>query len=429
MNTLTTEKNTALPVSYMAEHLIGSEIIKLANEVNEKIKKGEKIHNLTIGDFDPSVFPIPVELRDAIIHAYQDGHTNYPMANGMPELRKVVAAFLKEKETLDYSPDEILIAGGARPLIYGIYTTLVDPGDKVIFPVPSWNNNHYCHLLKADPVLVETRAENHFMPTAAELAPFVNGARLIALCSPLNPTGTVFNKKDLEDICDLILAENKSRGAGEKPLYLMYDQIYWVLTHGEVHHYNPVSLRPEMRNYTVFVDGLSKAFAATGIRVGWAMGPRFMIDKMKSILSHIGAWAPKAEQVAAGNYLQNKAGVDTYLTGFKKAIEDRLQAFYKGFESLHKQGFRVHAIAPEAAIYLTVQFDLKGMKTADGKVLGSTEEITSYILNEAKMALVPFSSFGSSPDSTWYRLSVGTCRLEEIEGMMLQLQKALAGLS
>jgi len=425
MNTLTTEKTLPLSVSDMAEKLIGSEIIKLANDVNDKIRQGEKIHNLTIGDFDPAIFPVPIELRDAIIQAYMDGHTNYPMANGMPELRKAVAAFLIKKEKLEYSADEILIAGGARPLIYGIFTTLVDPGDKVIFPVPSWNNNHYCHLLQAQPVLVETRAENHFMPTAEDLKEHIKGARMIALCSPLNPTGTVFRKKDLEDICDLILAENKKRGPGEKPLYLMYDQIYWVLTHGDVHHYNPVNLRPEMRNYTVFVDGLSKAFAATGIRVGWAMGPKFMIDKMKSILSHIGAWAPKAEQVAAANYLKDLDSADRYLDKFKKEIEERLQAFHKGFQKLRQEGFSVQAIAPEAAIYLTVQFDLKGKKTADGSLIKNTEDITSYILNKAKMALVPFSSFGSSADSTWYRLSVGTCRLDDIEGMMIQLKAAL----
>ncbi len=413
----------------MAEHLIGSEIIKLANEVNEKIKKGENIHNLTIGDFDSAVFPIPVELRDAIIKAYQEGHTNYPMANGMPELRKAVAAFIREREELEYSTDEILIAGGARPLIYGIFTTLVDPGDRVIFPVPSWNNNHYCHLLQARPVLVEARPENHFMPTADDLRPFVKGARMIALCSPQNPTGTVFSKKGLEDICDLILEENRRRSADEKPLYLLYDQIYWILTHGHVKHYNPVGLRPEMRPYTVFVDGLSKAFAATGIRVGWSMGPPFMIDKMKSILSHIGAWAPKAEQVAAGNYLQNTQAVDQYIRGFKKAVENRLQAFYSGFEALHQQGFRVQAIPPEAAMYLTVQFDLKGMKTVSGKVLSGTEDVTSFILNEAGLALVPFSAFGSSADSTWYRLSVGTCRMEDISGMMTQLKKALSLLS
>jgi aspartate aminotransferase len=310
-----------------------------------------------------------------------------------------------------------------------VFTTLIDPGDKVIFPVPSWNNNHYCHLLQAQPVLVETSADNHFMPTASELKPHIRGARMIALCSPLNPTGTVFRKEDLEEICDLIIEENKRRGADEKPLYLMYDQIYWVLTHGDVHHYNPVSLRPAMRDYTVFVDGLSKAFAATGIRVGWAMGPAFMIDKMKSILSHIGAWAPKAEQVATANYMKNIRAMDEFILRFKKEIEDRLQKFYHHFDALNKEGFPVNAIPPEAAMYLTVQFNLKGMQDADGSKLRTTDDITSFVLNKAKMALVPFSSFGSSPDSTWYRLSVGTCRLEEIDGMMGQLRKALSGLN
>ena len=188
----------------------------------------------------------------------------------------------------------ILIAGGARPLIYGVFTTLIDPGDKVIFPVPSWNNNHYCHLLQAEPVLVETSVENHFMPTADELKPHVRGARMIALCSPLNPTGTVFRKKDLEDICDMILAENARRGSGTKKLYLMYDQMYWHLTYGDIRHYNPVSLKPAMREYTIYIDAISKVFAATGVRVGWAFGPSVIVDKMKAILSHIGAWAPMA---------------------------------------------------------------------------------------------------------------------------------------
>jgi aspartate aminotransferase len=120
-------------IAEMAETLIGSEIIKQANEVNEKIKNGQPIYNLTIGDFDPKVFPIPTALLDEIILAYQDGHTNYPMANGMPDLRKAVSHFLKVKQRLDYSTDEILISGGSRPLIYAVYKTLIDPGDKVVF--------------------------------------------------------------------------------------------------------------------------------------------------------------------------------------------------------------------------------------------------------------------------------------------------------
>jgi aspartate aminotransferase len=414
-----------LKVSEMAEHLIGSEIIKLAAEIQEKIKNGERIFNYTIGDFDPKIFPIPAELNEEIRKAYDAHQTNYPAANGIAELRKAVSVFIKEREGLDYTADEILISAGARPLIYGTFTTLIDPGDKVVIPLPSWNNNHYCHLLNAKPVYVETSPENNFMPTADELRPYLKGATMLALCSPLNPTGTTFNKEQLETICDLVLEENRRRGADEKPLYLMYDQIYWMLTYGETKHYNPVSLRPEMKDYTVFIDGISKSFAATGVRVGWAFGPKRVMDKMRAILSHVGAWAPKAEQVATAKYLMDRRAVDTFMNQFKEEIDERLVKFYEGFTQLKKEGFKVNSIAPQAAIYLTVQFDLKGMKTKDGKVLAKQSDVNSYILDEAKLALVPFYAFGSSHDSNWYRLSVGTCNAKEIPDVFLALRKAL----
>lgn len=109
----------------------------------------------------------------------------------------------------------------------------------------------------------------------------------------------------------------------------MYDQIYWTLTYGDTNHFNPVSLVPEMKNYTIFIDGLSKAFAATGVRVGWSVGPARVIGKMKSILSHLGAWAPKAEQVATARYLARTSDVDNYLTRFKDEIHSRLDGFIK----------------------------------------------------------------------------------------------------
>ncbi len=418
-----------LMVSRMAETLIASEIIKLAGEINEKIKNGEQIYNLTIGDFDPKIFSIPKELESEIIKAYKEKETNYPPANGILELRKVISKFLLEKEMLSYSPNGILVAAGARPLIYATYQTVVAPGDTVIFPVPSWNNNHYSHLSHAKKVEILATPENNFMPTAGDMRPYVKDAALISLCSPLNPTGTVFSRKQLEDICNLIVEENDRRSPNEKPLYLMYDQIYWVLTFGDTEHYNPVSINPEMRNYTIFIDGLSKAFAATGVRVGWSFGPERVIDKMKSILSHLGAWAPKAEQVATARYLSDAGQVDSYLADYKDKVHKRLEGFYKGFMSLKKEGHRVNAIAPQAAIYLTVQFRLHGMKRAGGSVLETTRDITKYLLEEAHVALVPFHAFGDSDDSSWYRLSVGTCRLEEVEKVIESLRNALAKLS
>ncbi len=419
----------ALEVSQKAKNLIGSEIIKLSGEINEKIKQGHTIYNFTIGDFNPKIFPIPSQLKELILENYQKDQTNYPPADGVPELREAVSAFLKHFGKLDYSKNEILIAGGARPLIYAIYQTLVDPGEKVIFPVPSWNNNHYTYLSGAQQVVVETKPENNFMPTTEELQPHVSDAVLVALCSPLNPTGTVFSKEKLEAICDMILEENRRRGEGQKPLYLMYDQIYWLLTLGNTQHVDPVTLRPEMRNYTLYVDGISKGFAATGVRVGWAFGPEPIINKMKSILGHVGAWAPKAEQLATASYMNDVNAVNEYLGWIRQEVHERLLGFYEGFKQLKNEGFRVDAIEPKGAIYLTIQFDLKGQKTPEGKLLQTTDDVTSYILNEAGFAIVPFYAFGSPRESSWYRLSIGTSKKEEIPEIIQKLRITLAKLS
>ena len=249
------------------------------------------------------------------------------------------------------------------------------------------------------------------------------------MCSPQNPTGTVFLKEALEEICDMVLAENIRRGNNKKPLYVMYDQIYWALTYGNTKHYDPVNLRPEMRQYTVFVDGISKSLAATGVRVGWSMGPKKIIDKMKAVLTHVGAWAPKAEQLATAKYLENLNLYDAFIGEQKKKISDRLEGFYKGFMQLKSEGYGVHAIAPQAAIYLTIQFTVKGKKTTDGKVLENTADITRYILDEGKIAVVPFYAFGADKDSTWYRLSVGTCSMDDVSGAIESLRKALKKLN
>ena len=268
-------------LSQLSQTLIGSEIVALGAAIKEKIKQGNKIYNYTVGDFDASVFPIPQQLENEIIEAYKNHYTNYPPADGIAELREAVAVFIAKEEGITYATNEILIAAGGRPLIYAAFRAIVDKGDKVIYPVPSWNNNHYAHFTEAAHVLVESKLENNFMPTAAQIQPHLKGAALLALCSPLNPTGTTFTKQELSAICDLVIAENEQRGAGEKKLYLLYDQIYWTLTFGDTKHYNPVSLNPKMKDYTIFIDGISKAFAATGVRVGWSMGPAHLIDKMK----------------------------------------------------------------------------------------------------------------------------------------------------
>ena len=414
-------------VSVLANTLIGSEIIKIGNEVNDMKRKGAQIANLTIGDFDPSIFPIPAELKDEIIDAYHHNHTNYPPADGILPLRETVVDILKDRYSLDYAVSYILIAGGSRPLIYATYLALIDPGDKVIYPAPSWNNNHYCHLSSAKGVAVVTTVENNFMPTADQLRPHLKGATLLALCSPLNPTGTMFTQEQLEEICEVVIEENKSRTADEKPLYILYDQIYSLLTFGRA-HVNPVSLRPELKEYVIYIDGISKCLSATGVRVGWAFGPEVIISKMKALLGHIGAWAPKAEQVAVAKYFKNNNLVDSFLDSFKKQVQISLDELHNGFQQLKSEGFNVDSVIPMGAIYLTLKIDYIGKTTPSGELIKNSADVNFYLIKEAQAALVPFSAFGNDESMAWFRASVGGCSLQDIKDMLPRIKAALGKL-
>ncbi|WHF52103.1 aminotransferase class I/II-fold pyridoxal phosphate-dependent enzyme [Chryseobacterium gotjawalense] len=416
-----------MKISKLAANLIGSEIIKIGNQVNDLKAQGAEIANLTIGDLNSNIYPIPDLLKEEIQKAYQNNLTNYPPANGLLSLRKAISKDIKNRWNLEYSEDDILVAGGSRPLIYTAFKTIVDPGDKVIYPVPSWNNNHYSYLTDAQKIEVETTAENNFLPTAADLKPRLKGAVLIALCSPLNPTGTMFTRQQLADICELILEENKNRSEGEKPLYLMYDQIYAMLTFGG-EHFDPVSLYPELKDYTIYIDGASKCFAATGIRVGWSFGPSLIIDKMKALLGHIGAWAPKPEQEAVAVLLNHPEKVDEFVNHFKGEIAESLTVLHNGIQNLKHKGFSVESIQPMGALYLTVELDYVGKTKPDGKVIADSSDLVFYLIEEAGIALVPFSAFGNSRNMPWFRASAGGVSLDEIKNMLPRLENALTKL-
>ena len=417
-----------MKVSKIAQNLIGSEIIKIGNQVNELKAQGAEIANLTIGDLDSNIYPIPAQLKEEIQKAYQNNLTNYPPANGLLSLRKSVSKDLKNRWNLEYSAEEILIAGGSRPLIYATFKTIVDDGDKVVYPIPSWNNNHYAYLTNAEKIEVETSRSNNFLPTAEDLKPHLEGAVLLALCSPLNPTGTMFKKEQLTEICKLVLEENKKRGENEKPLYLMYDQIYAMLTFGQ-EHFNPVSLFPELKKYTIFIDGTSKCFAATGVRVGWSFGPAAVIDKMKALLGHVGAWAPKPEQQAVSTFLNDTESVEQFVNDFKGKIAESLSVLHHGIQDMKSRGFAVESIQPMGALYLTIEIDYLGKTKPDGSQILDSSDLVFYLINEAGVALVPFSAFGNSRNMPWFRASVGGLSLNEIQKMLPRLENALSKLS
>jgi aspartate aminotransferase len=408
-------------VSGMARGLRGSEILRIAAEIRTVVSKGAKVCNLTVGDFSPREFPIPEGLRDLITQALLAGETNYPPADGMPELRQAVQRLYARSLGLQYPLESIVIASGARPIVYGTFRTIVDPGDVVVYPVPSWNNDHYTYMTAAKEVVVPTRPEQGFMPTADQLRPHLPRARLLCLGSPLNPTGTMFTAEQLKAVCELVVEENVGRRrAGRPPLLVMYDHIYWVLTYGAVKHVTPVGLVPEMAAYTVFVDGISKAFAATGVRVGWGVGPPSIISRMRDLIGHTGAWAPRAEQIASARFLDDVPAVERYLTGMRSGVDSRLETLHQGLMELRARGLPVSDIAPQGAIYLSVRFDLVGRGG-----LKSNEEIRKLLLERAGFAAVPFQAFGLPDETGWFRCSVGAVSDAEIREVLPRVEKAL----
>jgi aspartate aminotransferase len=416
-------------VSSMASGLVGSEILRIASEIRALVASGRQVCNLTVGDFDPRHFPIPAQLVEGIQAALEKGETNYPPSNGMPELRQAVARFYERELGLRYPVDSILIVAGARPFIYCVYRTLCDPGDRVVYPVPSWNNNHYVHMMGAVGVPVICRAEERFLPTKADLVGALPGARLLCLNSPLNPSGTAFTREGLLGICEAVLEENEKReGRGERPLFVMYDHIYWMLRFGGIEHVTPPGLLPEMARYTLFVDGISKGFAATGVRLGWGVGPVDVIARISAVLGHVGAWAPRAEQVATVALLDDPEGIRRYEEGFQAGLWQRLDLLHRGLQGMKERGLPVDSIPPMGAIYLTARIRPFGRRVPGGGVLSTNDEIRRWLLEAAGIGVVPFQAFGSTEDEGWFRLSVGAVSVAEVEAALPRLEAALRAL-
>lgn len=404
-------------VNLMARGLTGSEILKIAGEVRAMIARGEKVLNLTVGDFDPRAFPIPEKLGRGIAEAIARGETNYPPADGIPALRNAIQASWERELGLSYPLDGIVVASGARPIIYGLYRSVVEEGETVVFPAPNWNNDFYCHLMGAKPVIVPTRAEDGFMPTAASLAPHLPNARLLALCTPLNPSGTMMSEAQLREVCELVLAENaKRKAAGARPLLVLFDQIYRLITLTDTPHLTPVHVAPEMAEYTIFVDGISKAYAATGLRVGWGVGPPSVVARMRDVLSHVGAWAPKPEQVATAAWIADAEACETYLSDMRAAISERLSLLHRGFEAMAAKGLPVKSVEPQGSVFMSVRFDLPGK---------STEDVRRLLLEKAGVATIPFRAFGLADDAGWHRVSVCASQVDELREGLARIDAVL----
>lgn len=410
----------------LANDMAGSAILGIASQVNDRLREGQDICNLTIGDFDPAHFSAPEPLRSKISAFIDAGQTNYPPADGTPELKKAIVDFYEARLGVRFPVSSVVVGSGARPPLYAAFATVLSPGDLLVYAAPSWNNTYYAYLNGARTACLQTEPDDGFMPTLEKIAPTLREARVLHLNSPLNPCGTAISTEVLREICEAVVAENRRREAeGGKALVLIYDMVYWMLTFGDTEHAHPIGVCPEVAPYTVLIDAISKSFAATGLRVGWGIVPPFVQGKFKALIGHIGAWAPRPEQQATAWFLNQPKLVDAYMAEFVSAIGARLDMIHDRFEAMRAAGLPVRALRPQGAIYLSIQVDLMGRRLPGGQAVESNEQVRQYLLDEARVAVVPFQAFGLAGDTGWFRMSVGAVGLEDLDEGLSRLQAAI----
>lgn len=413
-------------VNEMMDNLGGSLVLKVAYEAQDYIAKGEKVANLTIGDFAFNSPRIPQQLENLIVEEYRKGNTNYPQAMGVKELRKSVAKYYAHELEVEFEEEEIIISSGVRPAIYATFLSTINPGEGVIYGIPSWNTKAYVKLARAKSFGIQTSPENNFLLTAEDIEPHLNETSLIAMCSPGNPTGAVMSKEILSPICEMLIQENNHRKSiGKKPIYVLYDQVYWKFLNDDCKHIHPALLFPEMKEYTIYSDGISKAFGATGLRIGWAAGPKEVMKAASNLIGFIGAWAPKPEQLASAKYLENFEWQKEYISSLKSMIFKKLNILYTEVQKMKSEGLPIDCLPPQGGLFLSINVPIMGGQSPDGLTFETTESINKYLLYNGKIALMPFTCFDTAEGSTWFRACVSSTNEEDLIYGVQKLRESL----
>ena len=393
-------------LSDMANGMERSRILTIAASVRGMIAEGHAVAPFTVGDFSPDQFAVPDELITGIIDALSEGETNYPPAAGLPELRESLAQWMKNRYGVDVGSDGIIVGSGARPVLYSSFRLFLEPGDGLAYGVPAWNNHYYVHLNDALPIPIPGTPESRFLPTAESIEKRIKDIRVLILNSPLNPTGACFTRDELSDICDVIIKENRERKRdGMKPVMLVYDQVYSTMTAENVAHVHPVQVCPEIFDYTITLDAISKSLTGTGLRLGWMALPPTLAPPVVALIGHMGAWPARPIQKAAANLYSKPEILVEFFDQLDEQIAKRMDVLENRLSQLSDYG--VSYVKPEGGIYLSTRFNLfetLGVQT--------NEEIREWLLETAGVAIVPFQAFGMDNETGWFRISVGAVGID-----------------
>ena len=403
--------------SRVAAAVGASDILRVAAEVRSRRRRGQPVIDLSVGDLVAPELQPPPGLLHACTRALAEGPHGYPPPDGIEPARREIAAFLQRTLGLAADMGCIAVQGGARPLLYAIYRALVDPGEVVIDPVPSWNNRAYTALVGGRRQVVETEAEDGFLPRAEALQPHLPQARLLVLTSPSNPSGMTLAPHRLREIAQLVVDENRrrERRGGLRRLWLLWDQSYWQLASDDACPATPGQLVRAIGPALAIVDCASKAFAATGLRAGWMVAPPPLLAQVSALCGHIGAWAPRHVQAGLAAFLPRTEEVLRYTADLRRRLGERIELLCTGLQRAC-EGLPVRVLAAPVGLYVAIWVGVPGV---------SDRQLQRRLLEEAGLAAVDFRAFGFERDTAWLRLSVGSASREELAGVGARLRRWL----
>ncbi|HMK66430.1 MAG TPA: pyridoxal phosphate-dependent aminotransferase [Thermodesulfobacteriota bacterium] len=367
-------------------------------------KAGQDVISFGVGEPD---FDTPEHIKEAAVKAIKEGFTKYTPVSGIDELREAVAARFKEDLGLEYSPKEVVITCGGKHALYNIAQALWGPGDEVIVPAPYWvSYPPMIYLAGATPVILPTKEENEFLVTPEELKSAITPkTRAIILNSPSNPTGSVYTKADLEKLARVIL---------DHDLTIISDDIYDKILFDGLSFTNLAMLSPALKERTLIVNGVSKAYSMTGWRIGYVAGPGDVIGAIDKIQSHSTSNPTSIAQKASVTALTGPQDfIGEMVTEFdrrRKYIVDRLRALPG-----------VKTAMPKGAFYVFPNFSAYYGRKIGGQVISGSLDLADYLLEKGQIAVVPGVAFG---EDGCIRFSYATS-MALIEKGLDRLEKAL----
>ncbi len=381
----------------------------LAIQAKAKAMRSQGIDVVSFGAGEPD-FDTPERIKEAAVRAMRKGQTKYTEASGIVELREAVCRKLKRDNGLDYEPTDVLVSCGAKHTLYNLAVALLNPGDEVLIPAPYWvSYPEQVKLVGGMPVTVPTEEAGGFQVDPARLrAAITPRTRAVIINSPNNPTGAVFSAVALRAVGELAVTHD---------LLVISDECYEALTY-EGRHVSIASLAPEVKARTIVVNTCSKAYAMTGWRIGYAAGPRALIKAMGDVQSQVTSNPSSIAQWAAVEAL---AGPQDEVAKMAGEFDQRRRMMIQGLNAIP----RVKCVTPGGAFYAFPNVTGLFGKRWEGKSLQGSTDVTAFLLEAARVAVVPGLDFGSDAH---IRLSYAT-GLPTIQDGLSRMDKAIRSLA